>query len=132
MVPPGIADGATGSADSRTMSLEPAPKAGSPSSVTFHDSGSHSDDFSSCVIACVLTSVMPALRNWSTAHATVLSLEGKPEMRPHIWPLPTSLLHGRGAREADDGFDVGLDGGAGELRSRRLGVRRGAAGERRP
>ena len=74
------------------MSLEPAPNAASPSKVTFQESGSHSDDFSSCVMACVLTSATPALRNSPTAHSTVASLDGNPAMRPHIWPLPTSFF----------------------------------------
>ena len=47
MVPPWSVDGDTGKADSSTTSFDPDPKAGSPMSVTFHDSGSHSDDFSS-------------------------------------------------------------------------------------
>src|SRR6188472_735186 len=34
---------------------------------------------------------MPALRNSLTAQSTVAALDGKPEMRPHIWPLPISL-----------------------------------------
>src|SRR5689334_20394086 len=86
-----MSDGPTGSADSSTTSCEPAPKDGSPSSVTFQDSGSHNDDFSSCVIACVLTSVMPALRNCSSAQSTGFWPDGNPEMRPHIWPLPISF-----------------------------------------
>src|SRR6478736_975166 len=84
-------DGPTGSADSSTTSLDPAPNAGAPINVTRQDSGSHNEERSSWVIGCVRKSVMPALRNCSVAHSTALPLDGKPEMRPHICPLPISL-----------------------------------------
>ncbi len=131
-----MSDGPTGSADSRITSLEPGPNAGSPSSVTCHDSGSHSDDFASCV-----DRLRPDVGDAGLAElldaptSTVLSLDGKPAMRPHICPLPISF-DARAARgKADDGFDVGLDGGAVAHRRRRLrsggGLRGIAAGRPR-
>ena len=70
----------------------PAPNAGSPSSLTSHDSGSQKPPAPSCVIDCTLTSAMPARRNWSAAHAAVFAPDGKPAIRPQIWPLPTSRV----------------------------------------
>ena len=79
-------------ADCSTMSLLPAPKAGSASSFTSHDIGSQNDERASCTIGCTRTSAMPAVRNCWAAHSIVFAPDVNQEMRPHCCPDPISLV----------------------------------------
>jgi len=88
--PCGNDEGGNGMADSRTMSVLPGPNAGSPSTRTSHDNGSHSDALPSCLKVCVATLAIPAAFSCAAAQSIVAALDGKPVTRPQICPEPIS------------------------------------------